>query len=264
MMLLFLTWKLFVYLKKRHLYVKTQKMSFPDSYKKILQNIVYYQHLPDELKEKIHKKILFFIHTKEFVGVHTKVTDEMKVIIAFFACMMVVNMDDEYYDELVTILIYPNNMVMDDVSVNNGIYSQERLILQGQSIGDAIVIAWDEAKEEAYHLRHHNVIIHELAHVLDFEEGMANGVPLLQRSRYDAWSKVLYKRYNELNEKVKYNSNLDKYNLIGEYASTNKAEFFAIVSELFFLNPKSLKEHFPDLYSEFSIYYCLDPVTYMI
>ncbi|MDA3908896.1 MAG: M90 family metallopeptidase, partial [Sulfurimonas sp.] len=191
------------------------------------------------------------------------VTDEMRLVIAFFACMMVVNIDDEVYDELVTILIYPHKMVMQDVHVNNGIYTQERFVLQGQSSGGVIVIAWDDAKKEAYHLRNHNVIIHELAHVLDFEQGMANGVPSLERSKYDAWSRVIYKRFNELHEKVEHNKNLKEYSLIGEYASTNEAEFFAVVSELFFQNPKSLKQHFPDLYNEFSTYYCLDPVSYM-
>lgn len=262
-MLMFVMWMVFVYLKKRYIYKKTQSMPFPDSYKKILQNIVYYQHLPDELKVRIHKKMLFFMETKEFIGVHTGVSDEMKVVISFFACMMVVNMDDEFYDELESIIIYPYEMVMDDVRVNDGVYSHQRLVLEGQSIGGAIVIAWDDAKKEAYHLRHHNVLIHELAHVLDFEEGAANGVPILERSKYDSWCRVLYGRFSELRHRVEYSRNLGIYNLIGKYASTNGAEFFAVVSELFFGNPKSLKEHFPDLYDEFSIYYRLDPAEYM-
>ena len=119
-------------------------------------------------------------------------------------------------------------------------------------------IAWDDAKKEAYHLRNHNLIIHELAHVLDFEEGMANGVPPLERSKYDAWSRVLYRRFNELNEKVEHNRNLGTYNIIGEYASTNEAEFFAVCSERFFETPKAFKAYFPDIYQELKRFYKLD------
>jgi Mlc titration factor MtfA (ptsG expression regulator) len=262
-MAIYLIWQLYSYFKKRSTLKKIEHMAFPKSYSKILKKIVYYQRLPDELKQKIHKKILFFIETKEFIGVHTKVNDEMRVVVAFFASMMVVNIADENYDELVTILIYPRNMIMQDITNNHGIYSQERFVLQGQSSGSVIVIAWDEAKKEAYHLRNHNVIIHELAHVLDFEEGSANGVPLLERSKYDAWSRVMYRRFSEINEKVQNDNNLGVFNMIGEYASTNEAEFFAVVSELFFQNPKSLKKNFPDLYSEFSSYYRLNPVEYV-
>ncbi len=262
-MTVYVLWRLYVYFKKRYIFAKAQNTLFPESYRKILQNIVYYRHLPNGIKDRVEKKILLFIATKEFVGVKITVSDEMRVVIAFFASLMVVNIKGEYYEELETILIYPHEMVMNDIVVNNGIYSQERLVLQGQSIGSVIVIAWDDAKKEAYHLRHNNVIIHELAHVLDFEEGSANGVPNLERSKYDSWSRVLYSRFKELNEMVKNASEMKEYALIGEYASTNEAEFFAVLSEIFFQNPKALKQSFPDLYDEFSIYYRLDPAEFM-
>jgi Mlc titration factor MtfA (ptsG expression regulator) len=121
-----------------------------------------------------------------------------------------------------------------------------------------VVIAWNEAKRQAYHLRHHNVVIHELAHVLDFEDGLPDGVPPLERAKLHRWTQVLYRRYEALRERAEKNRDWGDYRLIGDYAATNEAEFFAVVTELFFTHPKSLKSHFPDLYAEWKDFYGLD------
>lgn len=46
--------------------------------------------------------------------------------------------------------------------------------------------------------------------------------------------------------------------LLGDYALTNEAEFFAVCSERFFETPKALKKHFPEVYEEFKRFYRLD------
>ena len=51
------------------------------------------------------------------------------------------------------------------------------------------------------------------------------------------------------------------YKFIGEYAATNEAEFFAVISERFFESPASLKRKFPDLYNELSDFYGVDPAS---
>lgn len=48
---------------------------------------------------------------------------------------------------------------------------------------------------DAYHLRHDNGIIHEFAHEIDFMDGEIDGVPPLERSKYDSWTKVLYEDF---------------------------------------------------------------------
>ncbi|WP_456450517.1 zinc-dependent peptidase, partial [Hydrogenimonas sp.] len=141
---------------------------------------------------------------------------------------------------------------------NGGVFQEGEFILEGQSAGDTVVIAWSEARRQAYHLRHHNVILHELAHVLDFEDGVPDGVPPLERSRFHRWTQVLYRRFRELQERNHKNRDWGEYRLIGDYAATNEAEFFAVVTELFFTRPVTLKKHFPDLYEEFKAFYRLD------
>ncbi len=47
--------------------------------------------------------------------------------------------------------------------------------------------------------------------------------------------------------------------LISDYGATKPAEFFAVVTELFFEKPVDLRKEHPELYAEFSRYYHQDP-----
>jgi Mlc titration factor MtfA (ptsG expression regulator) len=53
-----------------------------------------------------------------------------------------------------------------------------------------------------------------------------------------------------------------KYRLLGEYAATNEAEFFAVITELYFNRPRTLQRHFPDLYQVFRAFYRLDTALF--
>ncbi|WP_456390714.1 M90 family metallopeptidase [Hydrogenimonas sp.] len=253
-----LIWQTLGYFKNRRLWKKVRRMPLPSAYKETLEKIPHYRALPDELKEKMRPKILFFIETKEFVGVKIDVTDEMKAVVAFYACLMVVEIPNECFNQLVTILIYPYEVITEEIRENGGVYSQQKLLLEGQSIDDTVVIAWRDAKKQAYHLYPHNVVVHELAHVLDFEDGVPDGVPPIQRSLHHRWTKVLYRHFKELQSRVRKNRSWEDYKILGSYAATNEAEFFAVVSEIFFQKPLSLKRHFPGLYDILYQFYGID------
>ena len=47
--------------------------------------------------------------------------------------------------------------------------------------------------------------------------------------------------------------------LISLYGAVNPAEFFAVVSEVFFEQPQRMAALHPELYAEFVRYYRLDP-----
>jgi len=254
---------LFSYLKYKFLIKKLSKIPFDDKYKIYLQNIPEYNALDNNLKIKIERSILLFMQTKKFIGVYLKVTDEMKVVISFYACLIVINRN-ECYDELEYIYVYPHTMVLDTIQNNGGIYQKEQFLISGEAVGDSVVISWNEAKKDAYHLRHNNVIIHEFTHELDFESGVVNGVPPLERSKYNEWINIIGKNYKEFKKKIITHKNLGKYKLINPYGATNEAEFFAVLSEMFWKNPKTLKLHFPDIYKEFKNFFNFDPAKYFI
>lgn len=235
------------------------KLPFLKEYEDVLLKTPHYRKLSEKDKKDLQKSILLFVNTKEFIGVHLSVTMEMKLIVAFYACLLLLHVSRENcYENLKTIIIYPNTVISKEVKSNGGITTSERFLLEGQSANDTVVISWHEAKKEAYHLRHNNVIIHEFAHEIDFLDGEIDGVPPMQTSKYNSWATTLSKNFNALNKVAVKNREWGKYKLLGSYAATNEAEFFAVITELFFEKPHSLKHNFPDLYNELLGFYKID------
>ena len=250
-------------------YKKKKKMKwiaslpFTEAQRAFLTPLPHYKNLSNEEKEKIERSILRFIHTKRFEGVKVEVTEEMQIIIAFYACLLLLHIETENcYDNLKTIIIYDHPVIMDRVQNNGGIFTKEQFLIDGQSANDTVIIIWNDAKKEVYHPRKENVIVHEFAHEIDFMDGEIDGVPPMERSKYHEWTNVLYREFDALQQIARKNRDWGDYKFIGEYAATNEAEFFAVISERFFESPKSLKEKFPDLYNELKSFYNTDPARH--
>jgi len=256
---IYLAYLLFNYIKYKLLIKQLSQIPFPKEYQQYLQKIPQYNALPKDLKLKIERSILLFLQTKNFIGININITDEMRVIISFYACLLVIN-KNECYDNLEYIYIYPHTIILDTIKNNGGIYSKELFLISGEAIGDGVVIAWDEAKKDIYHFKNKNLLIHEFTHELDLENGQADGIPILEKGKYYEWIDILGKSYEEFQEKLINNKNLKKYKLIDKYGATNKAEFFAVLSEIFWSNPKLLKNHFPKIYKEFKNFFNFDPM----
>ena len=252
---------MFFKIKEEKRLEKILALPFNEAYRKYLQTTPHYNQLTQEDKAKIEHSITLFSNTKEFIGAGIDVTAEMKVIIAFYACLLLLHKTTtNCYDNLKTIIIYPNAVALDNVQASNGIYTKEKFLIDGQSANDTVIIVWHDAKKEAYHLRHDNVIVHEFAHEIDFMDGEIDGVPPIENSKYDEWSRVLFGDYKKLSDVVLKNREWGKYKLLGSYAATNEAEFFAVVTERFFESPQSLKKHFPELYKELKDFYKIETV----
>jgi Mlc titration factor MtfA (ptsG expression regulator) len=54
-----------------------------------------------------------------------------------------------------------------------------------------------------------------------------------------------------------------KPTLIDQYGATNPAEFFAVVTELFFERPAALRARHPALYGELEAFYQQDPASWL-
>ena len=254
-----LYWSLKSWLREKKL-KKILSQPFPQEYENILNKIPYFQKLTPQEQEKIKNSILIFIESKEFTGVKLEITSEIKVTVAFYACLLLLNIQTKNcYDNLLTIIVYPSHVIYDIARENGGIVSKESLLLEGQSANDTVVISWNDAKKEAYYIGKENVILHEFAHEIDFLDGEIDGIPPLSEAKYTQWSEVLYRDYNKLKAKAIANRYWGKYKILGDYAATNEAEFFAVATERFFGTPNALKHHFPELYNELKDFYKIDP-----
>lgn len=255
---LFLLWQSIVYFRRMWQYKKLKSMPFPRSYEKILQNIHQYKILSPLHKEKLQLLILIFIENKEFVGAKMTINDEIKVIIAFYACLMRLGFGLGDKDHVSTIIVYPKHFIVNETHSSAGIIHTEKSVLEGQSANGTVVISWQDIKHDTAQQHKDNVIIHEFAHELDFEDGFADGTPVLEDSNYSRWSKIFSNAYDTLREQRDKGKNSDRVALLGTYALKNEAEFFAVCSERFFESPKAFKAYFPNIYQELKRFYRLD------
>ena len=258
---LFLFWKSIQYFRQMWRYKQLSSKPFPPHYKEILLTLPHYIELPGDLREKIHFRILFFIDQKEFVGSQIKVTEQMKVIIAFYASLVRLGFSLDEHDKVATIIVYPNEFIVDDSHTYEGIHHQKESILEGQSANGTVVLSWEHILQDIKEKSKENVIIHEFAHELDFEDGLPDGTPELEPSAYPRYAAAFSNAFIIMTKQVKRNLITKQSTFLGNYALTNEAEFFAVCSERFFMAPDTMKALFPNIYEELRKFYRLDTAT---
>lgn len=246
--------------RRRH---RLRSQPFPESWLAIIRrNVPYYARLSPAGQQELHGDIQVFIAEKNFEGCGgLEMTDEIKITIAAYACILLLHLQHDYYPRLRSILVYPDAY---PVPVTRWGPGNQIIEVHEMRSGEswrtgAVVISWN-------HVLHRpvdpsgsrNVALHEFAHQLDQEDGSANGAPVLPRtSMYGAWARVLGREYQKLSE----DAAAGCPTLLDKYGATNPAEFFAVVTEYFFEQPVQLKERHPQLYEELKLYYGQDPAS---
>ncbi len=236
---------------------------FPDDWLKIIErNMLYYHCLSLEEQQKLLGLVRVFLAEKRFEGCGgLEITDEIQVTIAAQACILLLNLDADFYPKLRSILVYPNAYVAPTVSRHpEGTVSEGPQARQGESWSQGnVVLSWGDVLRGTMNLGDgRNVVIHEFAHQLDSETGVCNGAPLLPRpSMYNEWSRVLRKEYETLVNSVEQG----RETVIDKYGATSPAEFFAVVTECFFEKPLELESSHRELYVQLKIYFGQDPAS---
>jgi Mlc titration factor MtfA (ptsG expression regulator) len=134
-----------------------------------------------------------------------------------------------------------------------------RLGETGRRMG-SLVLSWGAVKHGAADPSDgKNVVLHEFAHQLDFENDAADGVPgLATREQQLAWADVMKSEFASL--RAADASGIPT--LLDTYGATDPAEFFAVSVEAFFEQPRALRTHHPKLYAELRKYFQQDPVEF--
>ncbi len=237
---------------------------FPREWEKLIQvNIQYYQYLNDDEKKRLQDLIQIFIAEKYWLGCNDlELTDEIRVTIAAHACLMILALPNDYYNNVKTLYVYPTTVFTPESSV--GFFEVRTAPLSGPMpiLGEAhhsgpVLLVWDAVKRETRHPEYgHNVVYHEFAHKLDMLDGSPDGTPLLATpEEYQRWIEVCSQEYLALCDKVEHG----KPTFFDSYAATNETEFFAVVTECFFCKPENMKHHHPELYQVLKDFYRQDP-----
>ena len=244
---------------------KIIKEPFPEKWENILEEkFTLFKKLPEYLKKDLKNKIKIFLNEKNFIGRQDqKITDEIRILIAAQACLLLLNRKTNYYPKLKSIYIYPTAYLSKHKVNLGGILVEHTRASLGESWSSGeLVLAWDSAEHGAINMYDGiNVTYHEFAHQLDQEDGAADGAPILKnRSSYMSWGRILSTEYEKLISKKKRR----RKSVLNKYGATNPAEFFAVASETFFEKPRQLNKKMPELYTELQSYYQTNPLEWNI
>ena len=230
----------------------------------------FFPRLPDTDQNELEGHTKVFMAEKQFEGCGGLViSDEMRICVAAHACLLLLHRQTDCYPSLRSVLVYPNVYVVPTTRpVGGGVMEEFHQPRAGESWPEgAVVLAWDVIGNDIRTPESgQNVILHEFAHQLDFEDGRADGVPLLgrgespatRRRRYDDWARVMRAEFIFLQAQV----NRGESTVLREYGATNAAEFFAVATECFFGMPLAMREKHPELYGEMKWYYQQDPALW--
>jgi len=235
---------------------------FPDAWLRVLESdIPFYRRLPRDQRGALLEYIQRFIAEKTFWGSRgLMVTDEMKVVIAAYACLLVLNVPQVgLYPRTREVIVYPGEFGETTEAVGP---DGQRYDIRSMRIGEAryrgpVLLAWGSIKglTNKGQVRG-NVIIHEFAHALDSLDGLWDGTPpLASDHRLSDWVRVFTAEYQALLAA----DDRGQPTLLGSYAATNPAEFFAVASEHFFQQPRQLRKHHRELYRQLLAFYGQDP-----
>jgi len=229
------------------------------------RNLPIFRRLAAADQRELLGHVQVFLAEKRFEGCGgLELTDEIRVTIAAQACLLLLHRDTDYYPRLRSILVYPTGYTAHgERHVGGGVWEEageDRLGHTQQRLG-ALVLAWDSARSGALEPTDgENLVLHEFAHQLDFEDDATNGTPALaSRAEYLAWGRVMSEEFEALREA----EGAGRATLIDQYGTTNPAEFFAVVTEAFFERPHALRRRHPELYDRLAAFYRQDPRSFV-
>jgi Mlc titration factor MtfA (ptsG expression regulator) len=177
------------------------------------------------------------------------VDDEMRVTIAATAALLLYRLPYPRFTKLVRVLVYPDTFVPAKAESR-----QDSMVIESDpSLGQAwmsgvVVVAWDAVQRDAAKANADgSVVLHEMAHILDAEDGIFDGTPLFDDTTQGAeWARVLTREFERQRDAV----DAGQEPPLDDYAGRNHAEFFAVATEAFFCSPDRLRSQLPELYDQ--------------
>ena len=240
---------------------RLRALPFPAPWRRILrQRVPALARLPADLQRRLKQHLQVFLAEKPFIGCAGQaITDELRVVIAAQACLLLLGQArPDYYPRLRRVLVYPGAFAVQAVQhLAGGVVHEQRQALAGQSWAHGqVVLGWAEVLAGAADPADgRNVVVHEFAHQIDQDKGLADGRPWRPKAgQRQRWAAVMGDALAHLQATPSA--------LISDYGAIDAAEFFAVVSELFFEQPQALVAEAPAVYRELALLYQLNPLAW--
>lgn len=215
-----------------------------------------------------------FLQRKRFAAEGGLVlTDDIGAAIALQACVPIVELGLDWYDDFEQIIVYPDQFIVPRREVDEaGVVHEEDAWLAGESIdGGPVVLSWADISPGVDTV---NVVIHEFVHKIDLRDGEADGCPPLPAARRRRWQQALDAAWQAFADELDTlertmprwldpeDEQADAWYArlpLDPYAAHDPAEFFAVSGEAFFLAPDVLAAAYPEYFTHLVEFFGLDP-----
>lgn len=246
----------------------------------------FLQSLPPADQARLKSRSEDLLARKGFTGAAGfELSDDVAVMIAAQACLPVLNLTLDLYDDMASIIVYPAAFLIPQKEMDAaGVMHEWHEPASGEAVdaGGAVVLSWEDAQQSD--APGYNVVIHEFVHKIDMADGGANGCPPFLAAYHRGldgreWRDVFRAAYADFQQRVdtleaqlpEHFDENDPAHIalwdelgadlpIDPYAATHPAEFFAVASEAFFVHPQPLQEDYPDVYRLLASYFRQDPL----
>jgi MtfA peptidase len=236
---------------------------FPARWSGCLENDVFFHaFLSADERARLEGLMKVFIPEKEWIGCQgVEVTDRMKAVIAAHACLLILNLDADYFGSVNTVLVYPDTYQREDRDHGpEGVVTEDAPFLGEAWHRGPIILSWEDALAAAHdETGEQNVVLHEFAHALDALNGAVDGAPPFP-SRADAarYAQVVDREYKDLVART----DRGEQTFLDPYGASDVSEFFAVAVEAFFMEGRRFRRKHAELYGVLKDYFKLDPAEW--
>lgn len=233
---------------------------WPSAWDSILtDNVRHFSKLSQNEKSKLKMITKIIVREKNWEA-HDglEMSDEIKVTIAGTAALLLLGVDDFYFDRVNTIIVFPRPIHR--ATQGGFIVGRESRNAGEAWQGGQVVLSWqDVVRGSKNPTDGRNLVIHEFAHCLDGLDGeMGGSLTFADAATGLRWQRVSSSEFEALRAAAQRGQSI----LLDYYGATNRAEFFAVCSETFFEKPRELKHRHPELFDLLVEYYRADPTKW--
>jgi Mlc titration factor MtfA (ptsG expression regulator) len=194
--------------------------------------IKYYNRLNLEEQRKFLFRTYLFRKSRKFHYIEVKESAEMPILISAVAVQLTFGLDK-------FMLNYFNDIFVLKDDYHYGFYSRP---FMGHVDQTGIYLSWDNfIKGILGQTPNCNVGLHEMGHALAY-------VTFITETEEDKHFKKEFKNYSKVARPIFTVMQEGGKNILGDYASCNYHEFWAVCVETFFENPVRFRHELPDLY----------------
>lgn len=251
----------------------------PDLWRQVLDAHPFLAALDADESAQLLARSAWLLASKTINGAQgLEATDFMRLSIAAQASLPILNLTPALYEGWEEIIVYPAGFRIPRKQMDeDGVMHEYLEDAAGEAWdGGPLVLSWEDTQlsEGGF-----NVVIHEFAHKLDLQSGFADGMPSLAAHgdiKPREWRRILDDSLDRFIAAVDAVEAAIPHDVDPEsaeadawygrlpldpYAATDEAEFFAVSSEHFFVDPHPMAEALPEWFGLLRAYYRQDPLA---